>query len=135
MGEGPSRFDRIRAPVGLASMHADGSNLVRAVPNAGGGWELREPGSSRVPAQAPDKDAAVRRAWSVMANGGVIQILDVHGFLVETRTVPSPAGRPRGYVPPLTRGLVVLLLLQESSGSSTTGTVGWDSGCTSPWFS
>ncbi|HEY0238672.1 MAG TPA: hypothetical protein VGC37_08505 [Friedmanniella sp.] len=100
-----------------------GSTLVRVAPNPSGGWDVREPGSARVLARAANRDGALLRAHAVMLNGGFVQVLDGEGFLVETRTVPSPAERPRWYVVsrPLFWALVVLFLVQGVAGVAGRG--------------
>lgn len=43
----------------------------------------------------------LRRAQAILANGGVMQVLDEEGFLVETVAVASIGEGPRWYVEPL----------------------------------
>jgi hypothetical protein len=95
-----------------------GSTLVRVVPNPAGGWDVREPGTTRALSHAADKDEALVRAHAVMLNGGVVQVLDDGGFLVETHTVPGPVDRPRWYVTPrpLFWALGALFLVQGIAG-------------------
>lgn len=70
------------------------------MPGLAGGWDVRERGGLRPLSHAVEKDAAVRRAGAATLNGGVVQVLDTGGVVVETRTVPAPRERPRWYVPP-----------------------------------
>lgn len=100
-----------------------GSTLVRVAPNPAGGWDVREPGTTRVLAHAAHQDGAVRRAHAVMLNGGIVQVLNGEGFLVETRTVPSPLERPRWYIAsrPLFWALGGLFLVQGVVGVVSRG--------------
>lgn len=94
------------------------STLVRVAPNAEGGWDIREPGSSRPLAQATDEGKAMLLARSLMVNGGTVQILDAEGFLVETQSAPGPMDRPWWYLPPnlFLRWYPAILLLQGVLG-------------------
>ena len=100
-----------------------GSTLVRVAPNPAGGWDVREPGTTRVLSHADGKDDALVRAHAVMLNGGVVQVLDGGGFLVETHTVPGPVDRPRWYVTPrpLFWALGALFLVQGIAGVASLG--------------
>lgn len=87
-----------------------GSSLVRVVPGPDGGWDVRERGGLRALSHAAEKDAAVRKARAAMLNGGVVEVLDGAGTVLETHTVPGPGGRPWWYVPPRPLFWVVGLL-------------------------
>jgi hypothetical protein len=78
-----------------------GSTLVRVVPGSGGGWDVREPGSTRALVHVASQAEAERRARSMLTAGGVIQVLDGEGFLLSTESVPVPGPRPWWYQPPL----------------------------------
>lgn len=77
-----------------------GSTLVRVVPNPDGGWDVREPGGTRALTHARTKDTAILRARTMMLNGGVVQVLDSEGYLLETYTVSGPRERPWWYIAP-----------------------------------
>lgn len=99
-----------------------GSTLVRVLPNPGGGWDVREPGSTRALSHAAEEDEAVVRARAMMPQGGVVQVLDHGGFMVKTYTAPRPGKGPWWYVQPRPLLWVVggLLLLQGILGVVTT---------------
>ena len=98
-----------------------GSTLVRVVPNPGGGWDVREPGSTRALHHSAVKEKAVRRARSAMLDGGVVHVLDGEGVLLQAYTVPGPRDRPWWYIPPrplswVTGSLFLLLGILEVAG-------------------
>lgn len=95
--------------------------MVRVVPGADGGWDVREPGSNRALVHAAEKEAAVLRARAMMLHGGVVQVLDNEGFLVEARTVSAPADKPWWYVPstPVFGVMGVLFLVLGILGITT----------------
>ena len=95
-----------------------GSRLVRVVPGPAGGWDVRERGGLRTLSHATKKDAAVRQAGAAMLNGGIVQVLDAEGSVLETHSVPGPGGRPWWYVPPRPLSWVIglLFLVQGAFG-------------------
>ncbi len=98
-----------------------GSKVVRVLPNPAGGWDVREPGSTRALSHAAQENKAVLRAQAIMLRGGVVEVLDHSGALVKTHTVPGPDENPWWYVPPLPLYYVLsgLFLLQGISGVTT----------------
>lgn len=98
-----------------------GGTLVRVLPRHGGGWDVREPGNARVLDHASQRDEAIRRAQSLMVNGGCVQVLDRDGFLDQTYSVPGPSERPWWYLQPSPLYWIMggLFLLQGVLGIST----------------
>ena len=107
-----------------------GSTLVRVVPNVAGGFDVKEPRAARPLLHAESQELALVRAREALYDGGVVQIVNGDGFIIETHHVPFPgrAGRPWWYVP--FRDLAVLLgvlqfipgllrLVEGESGFST----------------
>lgn len=77
-----------------------GSTVVRVVENPGGGWDIREPGSTRALAHSADMKEAVLRARTMMQHGGAVRIINREGFVMETQAVPAPGDNPWWYLAP-----------------------------------
>ena len=71
-----------------------GATLVRVLPNPRGGWDVREPGSTRALGHAAERDRAVLRARTLLQRGGVVQVLDHGGSLIQTYSVSDPGKGP-----------------------------------------
>lgn len=76
------------------------STVMRVVENPGGGWDIREPGSTRALAHSADMKDAVHRASTMMLHGGAVRIINRRGFVVETQAVPAPGQNPWWYLAP-----------------------------------
>jgi hypothetical protein len=88
-----------------------GSTLVRVVPGRTGRWEVREPGSSRALFETDSPVVAVARARRLLTGGGIVEVLDQTGRVLETQAVPPPAALPRRwYIRPGTQRRVLLVL-------------------------
>lgn len=107
-----------------------GSTLVRVVENPGGGWDVREPGSTRVLAHSAEMNEAILKARTMMLNGGAVRIVNREGFVVETQTVPAPGDHPWWYRPPgplfwFLGGLFVLQGVVGTLGRQGDGALFW----------
>ena len=99
-----------------------GATLVRVLPNPRGGWDVREPGSTRALGHAAERDKAVLRARTLQ-RGGVVQVLDHGGSLIQTYSVSDPGKGPWWYVAPLPFFWLLggLFLLQGIFAVTTSG--------------